>query len=265
MEASGARTRTESTTGAAGSGPATIPEAGTTAALRATLPALARQLGRVADALERLGPGAEPDSPTGCCDEAAGPLTQDEALELLRGEPDEVLARIRDGDPLRIGGVCVAYVERHALLLQLDRVLERALLKAAVGAVRYEGTPPIDEWLQTLVAQAAYELLAENIDTKTGGDPTDPAWQLRYNVLAAQLGVDPAEARRMAIVFNHLDGEVRRAFFRVVLRGQPGAEYAIAAGIAPEEARQLVGQAREAMGLSEGWRPPGPPHGITEE
>lgn len=235
-------------------------------ALGDTLPDLAHQLDRVADALERLGLEPEPHCPTGCCeDEAGDPLTQAESLTLLHGEPDEVLVRLRDGDPLRIGGVCVAYVERHALLLQLDRVLERALLKAAVGAVRYEGTPPIDEWLQTLVAQAAYELLAENIDTKTGGDPTDPAWQLRYNVLAAQLGVDPAEARRMAIVFNHLDGEVRRAFFRVVLRGQPGAEYAIAAGIAPEEARQLVGQAREAMGLSEGWRPPGPPHGITEE
>lgn len=263
MEASGARTRTESTTGAAGSGPATIPEAGTTAALRATLPALARQLGRVADALERLGPGAEPDSPTGCCDEAAGPLTQDEALELLRGEPDEVLARIRDGDPLRIGGICVAYVERHALLLQFDRLYSRAQLRVAVAAARYEGAPPPADWLAPRVHEAAYELLAEDRDGEAGQELDSSGWSLRYNILAAQLGIEPGETRRIAIVFNHLDEEVRRAFFRVVLRGQPVAEYAVAAGIAVMEAQRLVDRGRDAMGLPEGWRPPSRAHTAT--
>ena len=263
MDESGTRARTESTTGPAGSGPAATPEASTAAAIKDALPALARQLGRVANALERLGVEPEPGCLTGCCDEARELLTEAETLDLLRGEPDEILARLRDGDPLRIGGRCVRYVESHALLLQLDRVYERALLKAAVGAVRYEGTPPLDEWLQLLVAQAAYELLAERIDTKTGGDPTDPDWELRYNVLAAQLGVEPAEARRMAIVFNHIDEGVRRAWFRVVLRGQPVEEYALGAGISIRGVQELVEQAREAMGLSEGWRPQSEAHSVT--
>ena len=264
MDESGARTRREITTGPAGRGSVAVPEAGTGAALQEALPALARQLGRVADALERLGP--EPDCPTSCGeDEAGDPLSEEQALDLLRGEPDEVLARLRDGDPLRIGGVCVAYVERHALLLQLDRVYERALLKAAVGAVRYEGTPPLDEWLRTLVAQSAYELLAVSIDIASGDNPTDPHWPMRYGVLAGQLGVEPAEARRMAIVFNGLDDDVRRAFFRVVLRGHPVAEFALAAGIAVDEPARLVDQARHALALPEGWRPPVAHHPTIEE
>ena len=182
------------------------------------LPRLVRELGRVADALERLGPGAEDHCPTGCReDEAGGPLARAEALDLLWGKPDETLARLRDGDPLWIGDLCVAYVESRALMLQLDRVYERALLKAAVGAVRYEGTPPLDEWLQLLVAQAAYELLAEVISTTGEGDPTDEDWELSYYVLAGQLGVETAEARRMAIVVHvHLAVVAAPVLARVV-------------------------------------------------
>ena len=252
MDESGARTRTKFATGPPGTGTPEPPGAGTTTALRDALPDLARQLGRAAEALERLGPGPEPHCRTGCHDEIRDPLTQAEALDLFRGEPDEALARLRDGDPLRIGGLCCHYVVSHALLLQLDRLYERTLLKAAAGAVRYEGTPPLDEWLQTLVGQSTYELLAEIIDTKTDGDPTDPDWELRYNVLAAQLGVEPAEARRMTIVFNGLDEDVRRAWSRVALRGQPVADYALGAGIAEDEAVRVVDRAREALSLPEG-------------
>ena len=60
----------------------------------------------------------------------------------------------------------------------------------------------------------------------------------------------------MAIVFNHLDEGARRAIFRVVLRGQPVDDYAMAAAIAVDEAGRLADQAREAMGLPGGWTPP---------
>ena len=111
--------------------------------------------------------------------------------EARRGEtplpPPRLAARLRDGDPLRIGGLCVRCVESRAPPLQIDLVPVQTLLKASVGAVRYEGTPALD--------------------SKHGGDPTDPECGLRHCALAAQLGFEPGEERRMAVVFNGLDEE----------------------------------------------------------
>ena len=79
----------------------------------------------------------------------------------------------------------------------------------------------------------------------------------------------------MALAFNDLDQEVRQAWFRVVLRGQPVEEHALGAGVTVEEVQGLVDQAREAMGLPEGagrpWpttrpsrsRPRAPPRGAA--
>lgn len=128
---------------------------------------------------------------------------------LLGASPQEVLVRIATDDPLRLRPAVVEHLRRRYQLLDAGRVHLRCLALCAREACRYQGTPPLEEWLSARVDEAIEQVLVED----PAEVPDDGAWA----PLAEPLGLDPRDARESCGVFNSLPMDQRRAFFRLVI------------------------------------------------
>ena len=134
---------------------------------------------------------------------------------LLGASPQEVLARIATGDPLRLRPAVVEHLRQRYQLLDASRVHLRCLALCAREACRYQGTPSLEEWLLARVNEAVEHVLDE--------DPPDDSDDGAWAPLAEPLGLDPGDAREACRVFNHLPMDQRRSFFRLVIeREEPG-------------------------------------------
>jgi hypothetical protein len=163
--------------------------------------------------------------------------TPPEIPEVLRctGDAAERLRRIEDGDTLEIAARTQRRLRAECLFLEPERLILRAMARTAILAPKYEGTPPLDEWLDKIVVLAIEDLLREQEHEEDRGldvmDSLDRNFYLRFSVIAK---IPSRHGRLACLVMNQLPPEDRRTFFAVIVEGK-GINRWVAEGNGPPQ------------------------------
>ena len=161
--------------------------------------------------------------------------------ELLRdGTTREVLRRIWEGDPLKLGDLCEERLDERALLIDVTRAQSRAMALVAHAASRFDGQKPFAPWLRERVDAALDDLLDEDGEDERAGVPPSEPWDPRFAFLSEVLGIEPGLARRACVLFNALPHPERRAFWAVVIEGKSIARHVAEGHGPPDLARARV-------------------------
>lgn len=163
---------------------------------------------------------------------------------LAGGSAREVLARIVQGDPLRVRDEVARQLRTDAYLLDADRVHLRSLARCAREAPRYHGHPDFPDWLQVIVARSIDELLREDQEAERSGVHEGHAPLAAFAALARPLGLEPETMRRACVAFNRLPLADRQAFFDLVLTARSLEDLVRESG---ESATEIARRARRAL------------------
>lgn len=133
----------------------------------------------------------------------------------------EVLARLSDGDPLRLYPLCAHRTRGRYFVVDPDRVFERTLSLVAVAIeIDSEGCERA-EWLIERIDEALSSVLEEDRELERAGARTESGFlDPRYLVFVEAFGTEPARARSAAVQFNGLDERARKAFFHLLVDGE---------------------------------------------
>jgi len=166
--------------------------------------------------------------------------------EVLGGEsPAEVLERLVDGDPLHVEDRCRLRLRQKDYLLPLERLVDRAMARAAYAAVEYAGEPPLGEWLSKCIERAERDLLDEQYDEEVRRVPPSlSADRSFYEELAKSTKIELALCRSLCLAVNSLDSEHRSVLCAVTLHGKSLRRYVAEGNGPPARVSQLL---REAL------------------
>ncbi len=138
--------------------------------------------------------------------------------DVLAGrQPDEILGRLLDGDPLRLRALVAGEVRGGAYFLNADRVQLRALARIAHD-VPIDGPPTDGAWIHEHVRGALKDVMVEERRAIAGRQgeggelPTDV-----LDALAGPMGFDGRDLRVACDAFNRLEPRDRHAFFALVV------------------------------------------------
>jgi hypothetical protein len=181
--------------------------------------------------------------------------SSDPGGHLLRGRsPKDILARLLDGDPLEVRARCKERLHALALLLSLDRLQLRTLARIAHAASRWDGEPPLRQWVEGRIEYSMKELIEEDAERVRSGIPELGPGEGQYAFLAALLGIEPHLGPAACVAFNIQPEEVRRAFFAVVVEGKRVNRYVAEGNGSPQEVKDRLTRAFRALGLAEDFR-----------
>lgn len=175
-----------------------------------------------------------------------------DTLTLLRrmaGRPAaEVLARITDGDMLRLFPLCAQRIRDTFYILDPERVFERALAEVAVG-IEIEGERSAEPaWLLERVDRAIQSVLERDRHEEHAGIPPEQPLK-HYPLFIQSCFVEPALARLASVRYNALDGRVRQGFQKLIVEAMP-LELVLEMGLGPPDRLQLdILHALQAIGL----------------
>ncbi len=135
-------------------------------------------------------------------------------------DPAAILARIANGDPLRLFELGARRVRERFLFIDLERLYELSLAFVARTAAVERRNDADEAWLTSLVERAIDSILTEDSEEQRAqaapNDPEDP----RYKIFAVTLGVDPALTRSAVVNFNGLAERARKGFFRLLIENR---------------------------------------------
>lgn len=170
-------------------------------------------------------------------------------LNRLAGKPAaEVLARITDGDLLRLFPLCAQRIRDAAYMLDPERVFELALTKTAIG-IELDGVRCSEPgWLIEFVDRAISSTLErDRADEQSGNPPDCPP--THFPLLIESCYVEPALARLASVRYNALEARVRLGFQKLIVEGLP-LEQVLAMGLGPPDRLQVdILVALKAIGL----------------
>jgi hypothetical protein len=176
---------------------------------------------------------------------------------VLRGDAGENLARLADGDPLRLFELGSRRAREAFLLFDADRLFERFAARVAhVGAQ----AQPAELGMPWLLAQADHVLatLIEEEREEERLAPFDcPAEDRRYPLLRS-LWVDPRYTRAASLAFNTLRLSARQAFFWLLLEKRSVEETLAMGSWTKDELMRDTWRAIGALGLHDLSSPPDP-------
>lgn len=130
--------------------------------------------------------------------------------DILAGrDPDVILERLLDGDPLRLRGLVGRAIRRGCYFLDADRVHLRTLARIAHD-VTIDGPPADGAWVQAHVSGALDDLLRSERRAIVTGAESDLE---TLRVLSAPLALEGADLRIACDSFNRLALADRQAFF----------------------------------------------------
>ncbi len=169
-----------------------------------------------------VGPEAPPPPSNEASSKAVPrPVDTPPELLLIGKHPEDVLAKIVDGDPLGLTELCTERIQVRAVFLEPTRLVRRTFARVAYEACRdpNRGKPTLHGWILARVDQALGELIAEDRDDEWRGVPIDPSHETLafYHDIARKLLLEPSATRRACIRFNLLDEVARQAFWTVIL------------------------------------------------
>lgn len=181
---------------------------------------------------------------------SAGPSSDVQTLvRRMAGKPaNEVLARISNGDLLKLYPLCARRIRDTYFVLDPDRVFERALAMVAVGIEVEAESCLRPEWLVGTIDRAIERTLDHDREEERAGlPPENPEEHFRLFVEA--FFVEPPLARLSAVRLNGLEERVRKGFQLLIVEGRP-LEECLELGLGPPERLQLdILLALEAIGL----------------
>lgn len=167
--------------------------------------------------------------------------------DLLSGrQPDVILGRLLDGDPLRLRGLVARAVRGGAYFLDADRIHLRALARIAHD-VTIDGPPADGTWVQGHVAGALEDVLRLERRAITsgedGGEDRDPGMKT-LSALAVPLGLTGHDLRVACDTFNRRPAADRRSFFALFVERHSLDDAARSCALSPTE---LARSARVAL------------------
>jgi hypothetical protein len=170
-------------------------------------------------------------------------------VQRMAGKPaGEVLARITNGDPLRLYPLCARRIRELYFVLDPDRVFELALAMVAVGIEIEPEHCAQAEWLTRTIDRAIERTLERDREEENAGVPAENPEE-HFRLFVEALFVEPPLARLAAVRLNGLEERVRKAFQHLLIDGLP-LEECLEMGLGPQEQLQLdILAALEAIGL----------------
>lgn len=143
-------------------------------------------------------------------------------LERFLGmEPEEILPKLREGDPLHIQEACALYLRREALILDPARVYEGALIEVSVDAALCSIEDIHADWLDNSIQRVVQRLLKSDREDEEFRRPELVA---DFLYVHEAFHVPPGLARVAANSFNALPFEKRRIFFILLIENRPPKE-----------------------------------------
>ncbi len=169
--------------------------------------------------------------------------------ELLRGrDPESILSRISQGDPLRLCDLIGKHLRGRSLMIDPDRVHEKALAVIALAAARSAEPRFGPEWILEALDLAIERILREDREEErvaAGCPPENPA---HYAFIHLAFATEPGMTRTAAVAFNNLPQLARRGFYALLVEGK-SVEDCLAEGLGPREVlRMNILQSLKALG-----------------
>lgn len=174
---------------------------------------------------------------------------------LSGSSPRDVLAKLVEGDPLRLHERCEERLRAQALLIDEHRLRTRVAAYVARHANSYAGAPSLDVWIASHVRQAVRDLTQEMTELTGAGLPLPVLRSEMLLTLASSLGIDPEQIGTAFTRFNRERYEVRAAFVGLVLCGEDPVEWNRANASTPERTRASLRRALWALGVSDDLDP----------
>jgi len=143
-------------------------------------------------------------------------------LEALFGlEPEEILPKLREGDPLNIQEACVHILQDEASLIDPSRMFEHALIEVAFDASICTIDDLHPDWLDNSIRRALSRILTRDRREEERGIPEQPE-DFEYVRALFWRGEDPC--RIGSIRYHALPAWMRRAFYALLMRDMPPQE-----------------------------------------
>ena len=154
---------------------------------------------------------------------------------LVAPDPMSVLERLAaKGDPLQLEAVVARRLARRALLLDVEQVRVRALVRCAWLAAEYRGGEALGGWVRARVDEASDELLS--LGGAAGSEE-----------LGHRMGVEPEAARRGAARFNRCRSEEREVLLELLAGTRPVDHLARSRGLSLSQVAHLGRRALIAL------------------
>ncbi len=169
------------------------------------------------------------------------------AFLMRQKTPEDVYSALAAGDPLGISQRAHERIRALCLLVDLDRLEERAIVRIAVARPAYQGDPPFETWIEQRLDEALKDLLIEDWRELREGNETLEEWDPRYDFLAEMIGIGPERARKACATFNVLDYSDRRLFFLACMEGKNVSQLLQATGLDRTQIRHGLVRCMEAL------------------
>jgi hypothetical protein len=199
-----------------------------------------RSLGKRGQAAQReiaSGPSGEAPSARESEEEAVRAADAQNLIRRLAGKPSaEILARISNGDPLRLYPLVVRRIREASYLLDPDRAFERMLAEVAVG-LQLEAQCSEPGWIIEKADAAIRSVLERDSAQERDGIPPERPEEY-FRLFVESFFIEPPLARLSSVRFNGLEERIRKGFQKLIIEALPLDEV-LAMGLGPPERLQL--------------------------
>ena len=163
------------------------------------------------------------------------------AALLVGKTSEEVMMRLRKGDPLKLVQRCSERIDQRALLMDVHRLAVRAVAYVAYIAVleEYRGVPPLDAFLAKQIDESIDSIMDEDWASEYRREPLEPD-DRRYRMISREAGIEPAMARRASLALNTEPIRQRRLFYGVFVKNKPLATVARENALGIKEAKGMI-------------------------
>lgn len=171
---------------------------------------------------------------------------------LCGADPEEVLARIFDGDPLQLQSLVMRVLRGNGFLLDPDRCMQHSLEEIAFtisGADDADAKDLDRVWLERCVDRACDHILAADEAAERRWILGHGAQEGSHRFLSEAFGVRWGHGRSASVAFHRLPLRTRLAFFALCVERTPAERWLAQAGGSSTELRNDVWKVFEALGF----------------
>jgi hypothetical protein len=168
----------------------------------------------------------------------------------LRGaDASEILARLGEGDPLRLEEATARRLRQAWFLLEPERVFHRALAVCAKAASKEDPPADLAAWVQAKIDLAIEQLVRTDSEAEQANPGLVSEDEKVFPLLTDSLMVHPELVRFASVAFNALGPLPRRAFYELMIEGREVGEVIEAGPWDEDGLYQAIQTALATLGL----------------